>query len=363
MIAPMGAKNARRLRRGTRPAAASGRTLRIATSYMDGTANAYYRAMLPLRELERRGHRVLWPRRHDYRQLLGARQPSFDVFHLHHFFSEEELELVQRLSRQGVAVVWDKDDDISATPRRAPVYRSYGGRRGVKRGFARSVEIAATASLMTTPSEHLAGRYRERGVEHVEVIENHLAPEDLDGVRPRHAGVVIGITAGGEHHDDIKRLRIDQTLQRLLRAHDGVRVVTIGWGHDLPEHRHVHHPSVPIEELIATERHFDIGLAPLADTAFNRARSNVKLKEYAAAGAMWLASPVGPYVGMGKEHGGALVADDDWYATLERFVLDSGARARLMERARAWVRGQACDRVAARWEAAFVRAVARARAS
>ena len=54
----------------------------------------------------------------------------------------------------------------------------------------------------------------------------------------------------------------------------------------------------------AAEREFDVGLAPLADTAFNRARSNVKLKEYAAAGAMWLASPVGPYVGMGETEGG-----------------------------------------------------------
>jgi hypothetical protein len=328
---------------------------------MDGTANAYYRAMLPLRELERRGHRVLWPGRHDYDELLAG-QPRFDVFLLHHFFREQELELVRRLSRQGVAVVWDKDDDISATPRPSPAYREYGGRRGVKRGFERSVEIASTASLMTTPSAHLAGRYRERGVAHVEVIENHVAPEHLDGGRTRHQGIVIGITAGGEHGEDFKRLRIDQMLQRLLRAHEGVRVVTIGWGHELPESRHVHHPNVPIEQLIAAERTFDIGLAPLADSPFNRARSNVKLKEYAAAGAMWLASPVGPYAGMGEEQGGLLVGDDEWLPALEALLVDADRRRALSERAGAWARGETIRAGAARWQAAYREAVERARA-
>jgi len=330
--------------------------------YMDGTAAAYYRAMLPLRELERRGHRVLWPARTDYDRLL-AEPSGFDVFVMHHFCREQDLELVQRLARRGVAVVWDEDDDISATPRHAPVYRKHGGRRGMKRAFARSVEIARTASLMTTPSAHLAGKYRELGVEHVEVIENAVAQEHVGLERPRHQGVVIGIVAAGEHAVDFKKLRFDRQLQRLLKAHEGVRVATIGWSHDLPRGRHSHTGYVPIEALIAAERQFDIGLAPLADTPFSRSRSNVKLKEYAAAGAMWLASPVGPYREMGAQQGGELVADGEWYAALERFVLDFRARAQLMERARAWARTQTADLAATQWEAALTGAVARVRAS
>lgn len=352
----MGVGSPRRVRAGAR----TGRVLRIAALYMDGTAAAYYRAILPLRELERRGHRVLWPARTDYRRLL-AQPASFDVLLIHHLCREEELELVQRLERQGVAVVWDEDDDISTIPRHAPVYRENGGRRGVKRWFARSVELARTASLMTTPSAHLAARYRELGVEHIEVIENHVAQEHIGLERPRHPGVVIGITAAGEHAVDLKKLRIDRTLRRLLEAHEGVRVATIGWSHELPPARHHHTPSVPIERLIAAERQFDIALAPLVDMPFNRSRSNIKLKEYAAAGAMWLASPVGPYLGMGEEQGGMLVRDGEWYDALERFVLDFRARTHLMERARAWAPTQSAERAAAQWEAALTAAVARAR--
>ena len=338
-----------------------GRALRIAAKYIEGTANSYYRAVLPLRELERRGHRVLWPTDNDYDRLLSG-TPPFDVFLLHYSFLEEDLELAQRLARQGVAVVWDEDDDISAIPRHAPIYRGLGGRKGVRRAFARSVEIARTASLMTTPSAHLAGRYRELGVEHVEVIENHLAREHIGHQRPRHHGIVIGMTAAGEHAVDFKKLRIDRVLRRLLEAHEGVRVVTIGSSHDLPPRRHTHHSYVQIERLVAAEREFDIGLAPLADVSFNHARSNVKLKEYAAAGAMWLASPIGPYRGMGEQQGGMLVPDDGWYAALERFVVDFRARTRLMEQARAWARTQSCDHAVAQWESAMMRAVARVQA-
>ena len=330
--------------------------------YMDGTAAAYYRAILPLRELERRGHRVLWPARTDYGRLL-ADASGFDLLFVHHFYREQDLELMRRLTRAGVAVVWDEDDDIAETPRYAPVYREAGGRKGLKRAFTRCVEIAKTAQLMTTPSAHLADRYRAHGVELVEVIENHVAPEHVGRDRTRHQGVVIGMVAAGEHADDLKKLKVDRVLQRLLKAHEGVRVVTIGLHLDLPPGRHSHVPYVQIEELIAAERQFDIGIAPLADLPFSRARSNVKLKEYAAAGAMWLASPVGPYVGMGEQQGGMLVRDGEWYAALERFVLDFRARVRLMEQARAWARTQSADQAAAQWEAALTGAVERARAS
>jgi hypothetical protein len=358
----MAARGGRRARIADRPRGrTAGRTLRIAASFTPGSAHARYRVVLPLRELERRGHTVLQPGADagadDAFKTAGA-----DVLFIHHFFEEQILELVERLRGQRIAVVWDKDDDLSHTPKRAPAYKSYGGRRGIKRGFARSIRIASAASLMTTPSEHLADRFRALGVQHVEVLGNYVAPEDVGRERPPHEGIVIGITAGGEHGDDLDRLRIDRVLRRLLEAHADVRVVGIGCDHDLPAERYVHHPQVPVDRLLAVEREIDIGLAPLADSAFNRARSDIKLKEYAAAGAMWLASPVGPYVGMGEAQGGLLVDDDDWYAALDRLVADHRRRTSLMEAACAWARRQTIDRATIQWEAAFTRAVERVRA-
>jgi hypothetical protein len=334
--------------------------LRIAALYPQ-TSNAYYRVELPLRELQRRGHHVLWPDRHPLEKLLDGRL-DFDVAMIHHYFGDEVLDIVRRLRRDGVAVIWDKDDDISATPRFVGAYKLYGGRRGVRRAYASSISIACAASAMTTPSAHLAETYRRAGVEHVEIIENYVAPEHVAPARARHRGVVVGITAAHEHLTDFKRLKLDATLRAVMRDHDGVRVVSIGLDHDLPPERHVNHRQIPVLELIAAEREFDIGLAPLVESRFNRARSNVKLKEYAAAGAMWLASPVGPYADMGQEQGGILVEQGDWRRVLGDVVDNARRRAELAERARAWARSQSADRGAELWESLLLRAVAAARA-
>lgn len=336
--------------------------MRITTGHRDGTSNGRYRSVLPLRELELRGHKVIWPSRYSPEHLIDGRL-SFDVLMLHQFHDERDIELVRELGRRGVAVVWDTDDDISGIPKISPEYKAFGGRRGLKRHFQQTVEIARASSLITTPSAHLAQRYREQGVEHVRVIENYVSRQDAAVPRRRHQGVVIGLTAAGEHEVDLERLRIARVLKRVLNAHEGVRVVTIGPVLRLDDPRHTHLGTVPIEQLIAAESEFDIGLAPLTETPFGLARSNVKLKEYATAGAMWLASPVGPYAGMGEQQGGLLVEDGDWFDVLDDLVRDHRRRLELMERARAWASGQSVDHAAGRWEAALRTALQRARAT
>jgi hypothetical protein len=340
---------------------ANGRTLRLAVAVQD-TANGRYRAVLPLQELARRGHTVLWPGHPSYRPLASGAAPSgWDAFHMQQMHEERALAAMRSIRDAGIAVVWDTDDDISAITRGSQAWNRMGGRRKIRQSFERAILAARTAHLVTTTNEHLADVYREAGA-HVVAVENYLAPQDLGHPRKRHQGVVIGITCAGEHEPDIKRLRLAATLERVLERHDGVRVIAIGVDLRLRgRHRYQYVWGCEIEELIPLESEFDIGLAPLCDTRFNRARSNVKLKEYGAAGAMWLASPIGPYVGMGEEQGGLLVEDDDWGAALEALLEDPDRRRELAARARGWAEGQTIRAGAARWQSAFRDAVQRAR--
>jgi len=337
--------------------------LRIAVQCRATTANGRYRAILPLRELARRGHLVSWPDEAAFEEVASGGVPRWDVLHVQQVIGEAQLALMRRLRERGVAVLWDTDDDILETPRRSETYKSLGGRRKIRRLFEHTVALARTAHAMTTTNEHLAQVYRDAGVEHVTAIENHLAREEVGGTRRRHQGVVVGVTAASEHEDDFRRMRIGEKVAAVLRTHEGVRAVAIGAELGLEgDHRYTHVREVPHERLIAAEREFDVGLAPLRDTPFNCARSNVKLKEYAAAGAMWLASPVGPYLGMGEQQGGLLVADDAWTDVLGAFVADHEWRRELARRAVAWARTQTVERGAKAWEAAFRTAVLRARA-
>ncbi len=70
---------------------------------------------------------------------------------------------------------------------------------------------------------------------------------------------------------------------------------------------------------------WDIGLAPLADTPFNRAKSSIKTLDYAALGLAVLASDGPVYRGsLADGPGGMLVANEAgaWYAALSRLVRD-----------------------------------------
>jgi hypothetical protein len=330
--------------------------MRIATLYVEGTANAYYRVQVPLRELERRGHKILWPGRYPPSRVFSG-TPKFDVFLLHHLHRQEDIDLVRRLREQGVPTVWDVDDDIFARRIGQQLRETPRQRRERKDLDARTVEVAREATVITTPSKHVAQRFRDEGAACAEVIENYVSPDDAARPRRRHQGIVIGLTAAREHDHDIKKLKIPKTLARLLEVDPGVRIVSIGLDLDLMTPRYRNIRRVLIQDLVAAEADFDIGIAPLIENRFNRGRSNVKVKEYAAAGAMWLASPAGPYVGMGPGQGGELVEDDAWFDTLARYVEDYRRRLATMEEAREWVRRDSATAAATRWEAAFKHAL------
>ena len=186
-------------------------------------------------------------------------------------------------------------------------------------------------------------------------------PEDIGRPRPRHQGLVIGLVASDEHFEDLQRLRIAELLGRLLSEHEGVRVIALGLDLKLRDHRYFHHMRLPVEQMYEVARQFDIGLAPLVDSPMSRARSNVKLKEYAAAGAMWLASPVGPYVGMGEAQGGLLVQEGEWLRARTALVQDTEHRRQRARHGRDWAAGQTIRAAGARWQTAFRDAAQRAR--
>jgi glycosyltransferase involved in cell wall biosynthesis len=324
----------------------------------DPSNNAYYRAINPLRALERRGHEVLWP------ETLGEDLPmralvTCDLVHCYR--NSERLDDLRRLSARGVAVTFDNDDDYST----AEVSDGGTGLKGKRfnQEIAKAMhKMALQCDLMTTPSPVLADVYRRRGVEKVEVIENHLDRAMFGfGAPSRHDGVVIGWIAGREHRVDAEQIPIVQALEQVLERHDDARLLTLGMRLPLRSDRYEHIESVPYPQLLKVVKRIDIGIAPLADVPFNRSRSNVKLKEYASGGAPWVASGVGPYRGFGEEEGGVLVSDGDWFAALDEIVGSARIRKRLSKRAQRWAKRQAIDSHAERWEKVFQETVARVR--
>lgn len=319
--------------------------MRIGVAWAPGQ-NAEYRAYLPVKGMERRGHQVVWPRNSngelDPRRLTGC-----DLVHVFRRSDAATWRGVSELLHRGVAVTFDNDDDLTDLP------RSGHGRRAAAVGqqmFAATVRMAKAARTFTTTTDVIARRYRGAGVARIAVIANHVAP--LPRPRHRHEGVVIGWIAGKEHQQDAERLRIGEALGRLIAEHPDVRVECIGVDLRLGE-RYRHDRHVDFRAVPERMGGWDMGIAPLADTAFNRARSDIKLKEYAASGVVWVASPVGPYRDLGEAEGGCMAEAGRWFETLETLVVDERVRQRLARAALAWAAGHGMESAVDRWEEVF----------
>jgi glycosyltransferase involved in cell wall biosynthesis len=169
--------------------------------------------------------------------------------------------------------------------------------------------------------------------------------------------VVVGWIAAGEHTVDIRALKPAESLSHLLEAHANLRVLTVGVRLALSSDRYEHIPEVAYPDMLKVVSRLDVGIAPLVDSEFNRARSNVKLKEYASGGAAWAASPVGPYRELGRKQGGVLVPDDHWFDALDRLLRSRTLRLRLARRALRWAKTQTVDRHAVDWEKRFLLAM------
>jgi glycosyltransferase involved in cell wall biosynthesis len=313
---------------------------------------ATYRLIEPLRAMERRGHEIVWP---DARGICDVRLLSTcDVVHVYRLFDGNAYTVLGRLARSGTPLVWDNDDDFAALPKESANYRHAGGVTA-HHAFTLQIKVASMARVVTTPSEGLAERFRGAGVRRVQVVPNALPHH---AVRPtiEHEGIVIGWIAATEHRAEVPRVPFVDALSRLLEARLDVRVECIGVDLGLRSERYRYDKAWPFDELPVRIGGFDIGIAPLADIAFNRSRSDIKVKEYAASGVPWLASAVGPYVGLGESEGGRLVPDDGWFEALDRLVTRSRERRKLGKKGAKWAKGQRIDAFADRWEAVFLEA-------
>jgi len=325
---------------------------------VEPSVGAAYRAELPMRALGDAGHRAefhVWDQRTEPPPFEYLRQA--DVVHMWRLFRAPARQLARALRDAGVAVVFDNDDDMTRVPKGSPAYKEM---KAAKDQVAAELSaMLRLCHLVTTTSGELAARLRRFGGD-TRVVENYV---ETGFVRERHGGgdgVTLGWIAAAEHRGDLKELRLRRTLEALLEQQPHVSLVSVGVDVGVQSDRYTHVHNVPFPQLPDTIARFDLALAPIADVSFNRVRSNVKIKEYAAGGVPWLASAIGPYRGLGEEQGGRLVAAHEWAEALTDLVTDAQGRGALAQRAAAWGRTQTAAANVNEWEAVFAEAARRA---
>jgi len=334
--------------------------MRIASLVPERTIESIYRSIVPMQALAHRGHTVHVEERNEIRDPSALL--DYDAIHIMRISHPLMVRMARQLQRRGIAIVWDNDDQRVALleeAARAP------GQDGIaaQRFFTSMRAMARLADAVTTPSESLARLHARDSRREVQILPNLLPPtfRRPERLMP-HEGIHIGWLAMPPHAPSFEALGMRETLEHLLARHAHLNITGVGLDLRLRSRRYVHVAGIPYGAMAENLAHFDFALAPLADNAVNQARSDVKLKEYAAAGVPWLASPIGAYAGLGEQEGGRLVADDDWFGAIETLMNDPDRRRVLSQRAMRWAAGETIEAHVDVWERTFQDAIAEARA-
>lgn len=333
--------------------------MRIASLVPEDTIEAIYRSLIPMQELVHRGHTVHVEERNAIPD--PAALADFDVVQISRICHPAVTRLVRQLHQRGIGVVWDTDDQTVAV---IGEDRTLPGEEGMlaQRWFAALRGIAGNADAVTTPSPVLADVLAAESGREVRILDNRLPPtfRRPERVMP-HQGVTLCWHARLQHAESFTTLGIRDTLERLMARHSHLSITAIGLDLEIRSHRYRWFEGIAYGGLPQYFAHCDIAIVPLTDTPVNRARSVVKLKEYAAAGVPWLASPVGAFADKGEQHGGRLVPDDGWTEAIEELMNDADLRRVLAQRGQRWAAGETIEAHADAWEQTFQQAVERAR--
>ncbi len=265
-----------------------------------------------------------------------ARAGRFDVVVIQRDLFPFGPPLLERLlRRRNPAIVYDTDDATYERPVFTPSTPFQRWRR-----FDKVVEVVRQARAVSVATEPLAVWARLHN-DHVSVVPMALdlrryAP--LRRCEPVSEPVVLGWmgTGGG-----LRYLEALAPVLRDLARTVPIRVRVVSGSADA-----VNLPGVPVDRrrwqprtALADAASFDVGLVPLADTPFERAKFPFKLLQYQALGVPSVCARVGAAATLVEEGHTALLAGsaDEWRSQLERIVRDEPLRNELRAAALAGV--------------------------
>lgn len=237
--------------------------------------------------------------------------------------------------RAGTQFIMDSDDDLFAINPDNPFWLKMTDEK-----VYWMQRMIADNDWITTPSEHLAKRYRARRKlpdNTVKVIPNFISNDYQHPEFDNSPNIIIGYFGGSSHFADLHDTEALDAIQKLMHENKNVRFRSIHMLIDtyLPRQR------VEIREgargtkwmtEVFPKMEMDISIGPLLDNIFNKGKSNIKWQESTRAGAVFVASNVGPY----KNLKNAVLVENNreqWYNALKE-LLDETKRKKLLDNAR-----------------------------
>lgn len=228
----------------------------------------------------------------------GCIQADAVVFQYAH--EEGALELFEaiKIKFPHLPILTEIDDNVLSVPPYNEAFQTYDPRSEIRRRAVAQMK-ASDGLIVSTP--YLKEVFSEFNP-NIWVVPNAIDFKTWDKLkRKAKPGVRIGWAGGSGHEGDFEV--VAGALRRVLQKHKDARLVLLNgpakrgipeFLKDIPrvEHKAVWVPILKYPKLVMSED-FDIGIAPLVDSAFNRGKSNLKWLENSAMGIPTVASNVG----------------------------------------------------------------------
>lgn len=225
----------------------------------------------------------------------------------------------------------------------------------------RAMESAKLGVGMTVSTNQLAREYFPYNP-NIFVIPNYLNKEKWDNpiVKRSDGKIRIGWCGGNAHADDLHM--ISKVLDKIIKEYDG-KVIFETMGMTRKEFAWVfpmaptsnedvcpscgfegslhHFPGERLDDYptVLSSKGWDIAVAPVINNSFGNCKSDLKIKEYSAAGIPIVASNVIPYKDAKDDGADIFLAEtfDDWYNYIKLLIEDKERRNEMIKNNQSWV--------------------------
>jgi len=362
----------------------SPRRLRILWIPRDNQGCGFYRIMVPANELKKQ----------DLADVRVREEWAWeDVEWSHIIIIQRQSELpafesIEKAQAMGKKVVYDIDDLLQLVEPNNPAF-SYWSPMGDN--LARALNIIKNCDAVQVSTKRLRNEYALWN-KTIGVLPNYLdknlwstdnwVDDDWEKFNKRKNDGIIRIGWMGAHSHYYDLQVVEQVITKICKKYTNVHFCLMGyWGESkigpnlfqelVPSTTVCPHcqqggqfEKIPGAALLHFPKElrqsaFDIAIAPLIDTGFNEAKSDVKIKEYGALGLPVVASAVGPYKeSVQQGYTGFLASTGkEWFDALEKLIKDKELRERLGKNNYEWYKKNTIDIHIHEWLNFYYRAV------
>lgn len=268
-------------------------------------------------------------------------------------------QMIELMKANGVAVVVDMDDDMSCIHPDNVAFHMYRHRSSTPFSWRYAELSCRIATFVTTSTKALQRTYAKHG--RGMAIDNYVPEAYLSFDKAEHEERCFGWAGNTFSHPNDLQVSAGG-VQRLISEGYPFKVVgapsKVRQALRLKDEPYFTGGTGVDTWALTIAATYDVGICPLAISAFNTAKSRLKPIEHMAVGIPWVASPREEYRRVHLESGCGFMAESskDWYAKVKDLLTDTVLAKEQAEAGKAWMRDQTYQAQSWRWMEAWEKA-------